>query len=281
MTLAATVVRIMIASPSDVSTERGMLRSAMSDWNDLHTARTGIVALPLAWETHSVPLMGAPPQSVINEQLTDLADVVVAVFWTRLGTPTTEAPSGTAEEVRRHVRAGKPTLIYFSKVPVRYDSVEEEQYKALKAFQRECEEQGLIDTYESVAELHDKFLRHLTRLLPEKFGSGAQVVANEASGAPVVSMSDEARALLSATADDPHGHILYLRVIGGPRIQVSGRTLNEAGNRRSQALWESALEELETLGLIKALNAEREVFGLTHVGYGVADQMKQSGATPA
>lgn len=68
MTFTATAVQVMIASPSDVSAERGVLRSVIADWNDLHTVRTGLVALPLAWESHSVPQMGARPQAILNER---------------------------------------------------------------------------------------------------------------------------------------------------------------------------------------------------------------------
>lgn len=277
MTLAATVVQVMIASPSDVSAERGALRSVMADWNDLHSARTGIVALPLAWESHSVPQMGVSPQAIINDQITDLADVLVAVFWTRLGTPTADAPSGTVDEIRRHILAGKPTLLYFSEAPVRLDSVDDEQYRALKDFRRECQAQGLIETYDSVADLRDKFFRHLTRLLPEKFASGALPLPAAESGVSMPSVSREAQSLLKAASADAQGQILFLRVFGGPRIQVSGRSFNEPHNPRSQALWEGAVEELENLGLIKALSYKREIFALTQDGYALADRLPENG----
>lgn len=285
MTFTATVVQVMIASPSDLSAERAVLRSVMADWNDHHTTRTGIVALPLAWESHAVPQMGGRPQAILNEQITDSADVLVALFWTRLGSPTGDAPSGTVEEIRRHSGAGKPTLVYFSEVPVRPDSVDDEQYKALKAFRLECQAKGLIDTFESVTDLSDKFFRHLTRLLPEKFASRAApsqpTVAGDVSGVQTPTLSREAQLLLKAASQDAHGQILFLRVLGGPRIQVSGRNFNEPGNPRSQALWEGAVEELESLGLVKTLSYKREMFALTKEGYGVADRLPESGPVGA
>lgn len=277
MSVSATLVQVMIASPSDLAAEREVLRTVMADWNDLHATRTGIVALPLAWESHSVPQMGAPPQSIINHQITDSADVLVAVFWTRLGSPTGSSPSGTVEEIRRHIGAGKPALVCFSDAPVRPDSVDDEQYRALKEFRRECKSQGLIDTFDSVAELRDKFFRHLTRLLPEKFSSGPSISPASAPNVPMPTISREAYALLQAASRDAHGQILFLRVLGGPRIQVSGRSFNELRDARSLAAWEGAVEELESLGLVKALSYKREIFALTREGYALVDRLPDSG----
>jgi len=271
----------MIASPSDVSAEREVLRGAMADWNDLNATRTGLVVLPLAWESHSVPQMGGRAQAILNEQITDYADVLVAVFWTRLGSPTGESPSGTVEEIRRQAGAGKPTLVYFSEAPVRLDSVDEDQYQALKSFRKECEAKGLIDTFDSVADLREKFFRHLTRLLHEKFASGVAPSLSAVSNVPTPRLSREAESLLKAASKDAHGRILFVRVIGGPRIQVSSRTFNEPGSARSQAVWEGALEELEGLGFLRALNYKREMFGVTKEGYAVADLLPDSGPSGA
>jgi len=268
----------MIASPSDVSAEREVLRAAMRDWNDLHTSRTGIVALPLSWESHSVPQMGSRAQAILNKQITDCADVLVAVFWTRLGSPTGDFPSGTVEEIRRHVRAERPAFLYFSQAPVRLDSVDDEQYQALKVFRKECEAQGLIDTFDSLTELREKFSRHLTRLLPEKFAPDLPAIPSVASIVPTPKISREAEAMLKAASKDPQGCILVLRVIGGPRIQVAGRAFNEQGNPRSQAAWESALDELEGLGLVKDVAFKREMFRLTKEGYALADRLPDGGS---
>ena len=61
-----------------------------------------------------MPVLGGPPQSVINAQAVGRADVVVAFFDSRLGTETPEAVSGTAEEIKRAHAAGKPIHVYFS-----------------------------------------------------------------------------------------------------------------------------------------------------------------------
>jgi hypothetical protein len=66
MPYQATVLKIMIASPSDVSIERGIIREALYEWNAVNSDMRKIVLLPVAWETHSSPEMGEPPQKIIN-----------------------------------------------------------------------------------------------------------------------------------------------------------------------------------------------------------------------
>jgi hypothetical protein len=45
----------------------------------------------------------------------------------------------------------------------------------------------------------------------------------------------------------------------------------EKNNPRSGAIWESALQELETIRLIADKGCQREVFGVTKKGYEVGD----------
>jgi hypothetical protein len=118
----ARVVRVLIASPGDTVNERQVLRGALEDWNGIN-ADQGVMVLPLMWERDATPEMGDRPQGVINRQLVDLADLLIGVFWTRLGTPTSEAESGTVEEIERCIEAGNPVLLYFSSKPVVLASV--------------------------------------------------------------------------------------------------------------------------------------------------------------
>lgn len=278
MPFPATVVQVMIASPSDV-TERGVIRSVLAEWNDLHAERSRIVLLPVAWESHAVPQMGARAQDIINRDVLARCDLLVAAFWTRLGSPTGNQPSGTVEEIRRHIEAGKLAMIYFSEAPVRMDSVDDTQYKALRAFRAECEANGLIETYETAADLHNKLLRHLTKLVSEQFATyipgegGSQAV--HASSAPL--LSPTAITLLKLASQDQSGHILFVRVMGGPFIQTAGQRLNEAGNPRSRATWEGALRELVELGLVEERGNKGEVFILTSEGYKLADTLPDTG----
>ncbi|MGZ8907437.1 MAG: DUF4062 domain-containing protein [Methylobacter sp.] len=112
MSYSAKVFNVMIASPGDVASERAIIRDVIYEWNAVHSQSRNIVLLPIGWESHSSPEMGSSPQAIINEQILDKCDLLVGVFWTRIGTPTKEHPSGTVEEIEKHIESGKPAMLY-------------------------------------------------------------------------------------------------------------------------------------------------------------------------
>jgi hypothetical protein len=271
----------MIASPGDVEVERSIVREVIADWNAANTSVTGKMLQPVGWDTHSAPEMGDRPQSIINKQVLKQSDLLVAVFWTRLGTPTDVAPSGTVEEIGEHVKAGKPAMIYFSNAPVRPDSVDEEQYKALKEFREECKRRGLIETYESQTDFRNKFARHLATTLnshPYFAGSKKTEVGSDfpelvARKSARPSLTKEAQELLIEASRDASGQIVVIHYIGGVMLQTHNRQFVEQNNPRSRAVWEGAVEELQRAGLVKMLGDKGEIFQLTRSGYELAETL--------
>lgn len=134
----------MVASPSDVPQERVIVRDVIAEWNAVHAEDRRTILMPLGWETHATPEMGDRPQAIINGQLLKKADLLIAIFWTRIGSPTGAAKSGTVEEIEEHIGAGKPAMIYFSSAPVRPDSIDEKQYSALREFMGPCGIEGSL-----------------------------------------------------------------------------------------------------------------------------------------
>ena len=275
MSYQATVFKVMIASPSDVAAERNVIREVLTEWNNVNADTRRTALLPVGWETRSVPEMGDRPQSIINKQILWGCDLLVGVFWTRLGTETGDYQSGTVEEIEEHLKAGKPEMLYFSDVPVVMGSVDEAQYSRLRQFRNDCMTRGLLESYSSVTEFRDKFYRHLQIKLngDEYFCSGGQ--ANQLEILPPRlsdRLSPEAQALLKdAVVSD--GQILCLLMLGGLTVQVGSRNFTESADSRAQAVWEGAVQELETHGLISPLGNKREIFKVTREGYEVADQI--------
>lgn len=93
MTFSATVLRVLIASPGDLSEERETATAAINAWNTQHALAEGVVLLPVKWETHARPQTGIRPQEAINTQIVHSADILIGMFWTRLGTSTGVAES--------------------------------------------------------------------------------------------------------------------------------------------------------------------------------------------
>ena len=115
----ATVFKVLIASPSDVQKERETIVAVIDRWNAANSQHMGLVLEPIRWESHAYPASGDYPQGLINQQIVDDADIVVGVFWHRLGTPTPKADSGTLEEIERLRSRDKQVLLYFSLIPQR------------------------------------------------------------------------------------------------------------------------------------------------------------------
>lgn len=155
MSFTATVLRVLVASPSDVPEARDAVENAIHSWNSRHAVTRSTVLLPWRWESSSVPLVGNHPQSVINEQGVDGADIVVALFGSRLGTPTREAVSGTVEEIERAVNSGKPVHLYFSTAPLPND-VDTSQLDGLRQFRQEVSDRALLGEFDDARQLESQ-----------------------------------------------------------------------------------------------------------------------------
>jgi len=161
------IFRVLIASPGDCAEERKIIPEVLAAWNAVNSLSTAAVVEPVMWETHSRPAMGDRPQAIINKQLAAQCDALIGAFWTRLGTPTGEAASGTAEEIEQFRAAKKPVLLYFSSAPVVPESLNMEQYQALVAYKNTLGNEGLYSQYESLAEFSEQLQRHFASTMIE------------------------------------------------------------------------------------------------------------------
>ncbi|EJF35698.1 DUF4062 domain-containing protein [Actinomyces massiliensis] len=153
MPYVATVLRVMIASPSDVPEARDAVEKAVHGWNDANAMNKSVILQPWRWETSAVPVMGAHPQKLINAQGVDDSDIVFALFGGRLGSPTPDAISGTAEEVDRALELGKPVHLYFSTAPLPND-IDTAQLDALRAFKKDMQDRGLLGEFNNPGQLN-------------------------------------------------------------------------------------------------------------------------------
>lgn len=278
MSYTATTFNVMIASPGDVASERAIVRDVVYEWNAVHSGARKIVLLPVGWETHSSPEMGAPPQQIINRQVLRKCDLLVGVFWTRLGSPTEKHLSGTVEEIEEHIASGRPAMLYFSSQPVAMDTVDLEQIQRLKAFKQDCQSRGLYEGYDNHADFKEKFYRHLQLKVNEHELFQVSDV-NPVDSAVVESqtripaLSQEARTLLKEASQDRMGNIIHVHYAAGSAIQTNGRNLIPSENRREVAKWEEALEQLITYGLVVPRGNKGEIFEITNLGYQVADMI--------
>jgi hypothetical protein len=184
VSFSATVYRVLIASPGDLHEERGTIEEVIHLWNASHAAAEGTVLLPVRWETHSVPEYGDRPQAILNRRMIADCDLLVGAFWTRLGTPTGAALSGTVEEIEQFRSAGKPVMLYFSSRQVDPNKIDLEQFGRVREFRTHFEQMALTDWFASPAELHIKLTRHLQEQVRRLIGSGAATPMVREGGGP-------------------------------------------------------------------------------------------------
>ena len=162
MPFDATVYRILIASPGDVGEERNVIPEIINEWNAVSSFSSKKVLMPIKWETHSSPLLGNRPQGIINEQIVKDCDLLVGVFWSRIGTHTGVSVSGTAEEIEQFVSLSKPVMLYFSQTPIDPDKIDIEQFTILRNFKEKMRLKGLTESYSGIPDFRQKFTRQLS-----------------------------------------------------------------------------------------------------------------------
>ena len=160
MTQPVTMIRVFWSAPGDIADECVAFFETVSEWNDVHSAAQSATLKPVAWKTDTFPAAGRP-QAVINEQALDTSDILVAVFWSRFGTPTGVADSGTEEEIRRSVAAGRPVMLYFCEREIPAGASDPDQLRRLAQFREEFRRTALVHPYRSGEDFRRAFAQHL------------------------------------------------------------------------------------------------------------------------
>jgi len=117
------------------------------------------------WEMDVVPAFEDRAQEVINAQLVRDSDILIGTFWSRFGTPTGVANSGTEGKIQQFINARKRVLLYFSTTPIKPRRLDADQFKKVEAFRREFAQKGIYAEYSSTEQLRSKLTNDLTRFI--------------------------------------------------------------------------------------------------------------------
>jgi hypothetical protein len=171
----------MIASPNDVIEERKTSRDVIYEWNSIHSKNCKILLNPIGWDINAYPETGHHPQDILNKQLLNEADVLIAILWNRIGTSTKDFKSGTIEEITKHVDSGKPALLYFSNAEVSLKDVDMEQYNQLKEYKESIKSTSYYNEYNSITEFKSNLSKHLQLIVNNNlkgFSDDTSLVSN-------------------------------------------------------------------------------------------------------
>ena len=207
--------RCLLISPGDVVDEREVLVGTVTDWNAQIGQALGARIELVKWESHSVPELGGEAQDILNRQIVDDGDLGVAVFWSRLGTPTRDHPSGSIEEIYRLRRNGAQVMVYFSKAAIPQNALTDDQFKKLGEVKEQLNTEGLLSSYADLDDLKSKFTLHLTSHVTRLLS------AERTDDAGIKPVSD---AVLTAPKPDVQVHA-YVALIMTPGLGVHMQVL--------------------------------------------------------
>ena len=144
------LVRVLACFPSDVREEAELLDSICDELNRILGPTHALNLQVVRWDRDVRAGSARDGQTFVNEQLNDDFDILVGVFWQRIGTPTPRAMSGSAEEIERALEranrsGGLPlVMIYFKGALVDPTRLDLQQLGALKEFKRNLEHRGVV-----------------------------------------------------------------------------------------------------------------------------------------
>jgi hypothetical protein len=149
--MAKTVTNLVIfaSSPSDLAKEREQLANVVDELNKTICPSHNILLELRRSETDSFPAAGTDPQAVINEQISEY-DIFIGIMWTKFGTPTPRAGSGTEEEFNQAYSRYKANprdvriIFYFKDAPPSsLSDVDIEQLAKIRGFRDKIGRDGI------------------------------------------------------------------------------------------------------------------------------------------
>ena len=188
MSRTESVLTIFLASPSDVRDERNLLQEIVAEWNQTWARNLGLRLELLRWEQDAYPGAGTDSQDVINHQIPEDYDLFIGLMWSRFGTPTTRAGSGTEEEFDRALARFKTSstdislFFYFKDTPIPPSEIDPIQLQQVQKFKVSLGNEGVFfwnftDTEQFGKQVKLHLTKHVQnwrhRAQPEHFKSPA------------------------------------------------------------------------------------------------------------
>jgi hypothetical protein len=242
MGFQAEVLHVLIASPSDVKNERDEIERSIYEWNRRFSENTHVVLLPRRWEKDVVPAYrGKDPQKIINEQIVNKCDILIGVFWTKLGTPTLEYSSGTLEEIEVFIKNGKEIMLYFVQNPVPFNNIDPDEIMKVRQFKEEYSSKGIYAPYDPnsiIDHLYEKVIHYKEKSPEHPEHQTLMFERNNKSADPV-----NIEQLILTFTLTPNEIMILAYIL-------------ETGNRHLGAAWKSKT----TLESIQSWKTRREIY---------------------
>ena len=154
---------VLISCPSDIE-NRGFIntiKDIVYNFNTNYGFKIGVSIRILYWKDSSYPEYGDTPQDIINRQIVDNADAVIAVFGNVFGTATSRYGSGTEEEIEKMISSGKQIFLYFQNKSTETNNLILEEVQKVRDFKKKYGKKGLYTEFKSKPQFKQLLLEHL------------------------------------------------------------------------------------------------------------------------
>lgn len=155
--------RILISCPSDITKEVKIIKEELENINTSLLKKLNIRLETLYWEDDILPEYGNRTQDVINKQIVENADAIIAIFGEKIGSNTGKCKSGTIEEIEEIIKLSKKVFVYFSAKDISRDGIDKsvDEIKKINEFKKEYGSKGIYSIYKDNEEFRKKINSNL------------------------------------------------------------------------------------------------------------------------
>lgn len=158
---------VLISCPTDIKEEIDIINEVVNEWNGINSKKLNCIVTVSHWSVDSYPEIGERAQQLVNNQIVTNADLIVGIFWSRFGTSTGLASSGTEEEIKLGIKLEKDIMLYFSEIPIPNHFVKEDELSMINHFKNEYKSMGVYWTYNSFESFRCIFTKHFSLVMEQ------------------------------------------------------------------------------------------------------------------
>lgn len=170
MPKALTRYTVLLSAPGDAAHECGVADNELQKINRTHSGETGIEFYPTDWRRDSRADSGDEPQKLLNRQIVEDADIILAIFRERFGTPTSQYGSGTEEEIMLGLEMGKTVLVYFWEPGIGFVPKDAAQFSKISDLKKRLQDKTVYKSFVDDTKLRSLIRHDFTKLLFELEG---------------------------------------------------------------------------------------------------------------
>ena len=246
----ANVYKIMIGAPSDIQEEIQIACQVINRWNNINSESKQCILLPLHWSFSSYPSSGSHPQKLLNKQLVERSDLMLAFFGAKLGSATDTDISGTVEEINEHLRAGKKVMVFFRK-QIDASKVDLEQFQKLKEYRETIRDKVIWDEYNNEHDLEAVLYDKLCLFVIDNWhGYEPSQIVVSSKNDNVITLSDWDKEHLKAWVDSGDVEGYSLGFIGEGYEYILGTKEYLTNDSEEILQWDDFFERMQELKFI-------------------------------